>query len=69
MNNFFLSSHDVDITASCAFNTALSHIPDNLFIWNYTIAINNKKSGSIQMIERYLEIFDEQGLVNIPMLL
>ena len=52
---------DIKISSVCEFQDSLSRIDENMYVFAYTITIENKSKFAVQLLDRHWEIFDSQG--------
>lgn len=52
---------DIKISAVSEYQDPLSRIDEGLYMFSYTITIENKSKYPVQLLDRHWEIFDSQG--------
>ncbi len=61
--SYFAATANVEITVWPEFLDSKSSAVGDLFIWAYHVRIDNKSNETIQLMERYWRIIDEQGVI------
>lgn len=60
---FSKTTRDIKVTAVPTFLNEHSEPSDGHYVWAYTIQLENHSDQTVQLINRYWQITDEQGLV------
>ncbi len=60
---FTRTTHSIKITVQPAYLEAQSDPEDDLYVWSYTIMLENQGEETVQLISRYWHITDALGAV------
>lgn len=52
---------DIKISSKAEYQDPLSQVEANLYMFSYTITIENESKFPVQLLDRHWEIFDSQG--------
>ena len=60
---YTLVTHNIRVSVRTNFLNDQSDEDNNLWVWSYSILIENNRNGEVQLIDRYWKITDETGQI------